>query len=110
VMDSMCIYSKVMTTDSNGNKRASYYRQICASFNGPPEDGQTLVRHMCNDARCINPTHLQWGTPSENGRDGRDVQSHEYRLTRSHVIMQQLDLMQALAYDDGTIFCCSDCH
>jgi len=37
-------------------------------FNGPVPPGM-IVRHLCNNQRCVNPEHLGIGTQKENVRD-----------------------------------------
>ena len=34
-----------------------------------PKGHMILVCHACNNAKCSNPEHLYWGTPSENRMD-----------------------------------------
>jgi hypothetical protein len=55
-------------------------------FNGDIPDNQ-LIRHKCDNRRCVNPDHLEIGTKKENNRDcrernprasGRKLQPSEY--------------------------------
>jgi hypothetical protein len=34
-----------------------------------PSGNKVHVCHACHNAKCSNPDHLYWGTPSENRRD-----------------------------------------
>lgn len=36
-----------------------------------PADSQDRVRHICNNRLCCNPSHLRWGTHTENMADRR---------------------------------------
>lgn len=46
-----------------GTHRISY-----ATFKGQIPDGM-VVRHKCDNPRCINPDHLEVGTPKRNSED-----------------------------------------
>ena len=41
-----------------------------------PSGKKVHVCHACHNAKCSNPNHLYWGTPSENRRDAIDNGSH----------------------------------
>jgi len=43
---------------------------VCTVIHGPGPAGW-VVRHLCNNPRCINPLHLAWGTAQENKADGK---------------------------------------
>lgn len=45
--------------------------QAYKEFNGPIADG-LIVRHTCDNKRCVNPEHLILGTRSENTQDMLD--------------------------------------
>jgi hypothetical protein len=46
----------------------SSYRFSYLLFNGPIEKG-LVVRHMCNNRKCVNPDHLKIGTQQDNIQD-----------------------------------------
>jgi hypothetical protein len=66
--------------DQNGYGRAKYmnrsYRAHCLSyvaFHGatPEQMKGKLVRHQCHNRKCVNPDHLEIGTPKDNAQDMR---------------------------------------
>jgi hypothetical protein len=42
---------------------------VAEQFHGPRPSGQHQVRHLCGNRPCCNPTHLAWGTQSDNEMD-----------------------------------------
>lgn len=45
------------------------HRMALAAHLGKPVDSLQLVRHLCNNPRCVNPTHLAEGTHYDNAQD-----------------------------------------
>lgn len=48
------------------------YRFIFCILNGVAAGYDDVVRHRCNNKRCINPDHLELGSRGENLQDERD--------------------------------------
>lgn len=57
--------------DYAAGKRTTKHREVwCAHNNVPLDDIKGLVvRHKCDNPRCINPKHLEIGTQSQNLMD-----------------------------------------
>lgn len=57
---------------TDGNHR-HVHRYICKLANGSPPEGKPLATHSCGKGHlaCINPKHLQWGSPKSNTDDKR---------------------------------------
>ncbi len=51
-----------------GSYRGPIIRIICTILYGPIPDGW-VIRHKCDNPRCINPAHLVPGTKAANTRD-----------------------------------------
>jgi hypothetical protein len=47
------------------------HREVYAQANGLTADdiAGIVVRHKCDNTRCIEPTHLEPGTPADNNKD-----------------------------------------
>ena len=48
------------------------YRFIFCVLNGVAAGYDDVVRHRCNNKRCINPAHLELGSRGENLQDERE--------------------------------------
>lgn len=54
-------------SQGNGHWTKSH-RAVYEFYKGPIPDG-LIVRHMCNNRKCVNPDHLQLGTQKDNVAD-----------------------------------------
>ena len=52
------------------------YRFIFCIINGITAGYDDVVRHRCNNRRCINPDHLELGSRGENLQDERDFSAN----------------------------------
>jgi len=56
---------------SVGGKSVRAHRWLFALLHGAVADDE-VVRHKCDNPRCVNPTHLEIGTYADNTRDKFD--------------------------------------
>ncbi len=73
-------------------KYVKAHRLAWALHNGADPEGK-VVRHMCHNPPCVNPEHLEIGTPRDNSRDmvtsGRShvgTRNHNSKLTDGDVV------------------------
>lgn len=75
-------------------KSVRAHRWIYALLNGPIPDDQ-VVRHKCDNPKCVNPMHLEIGTHSQNcvdkyqrgrGADRKGAKHPLARITEADVI------------------------
>ena len=52
------------------------YRFICCILNEVVAGYDDVVRHRCDNGRCINPEHLELGSRGENLQDERDFDAN----------------------------------
>lgn len=79
--DEWCLIWPFSTTRGYGafqylGKRYYAHRFMCELAHGPVPSDIHEAAHSCGDTACINPNHLSWKTPSENGLDNRQHGTH----------------------------------
>jgi hypothetical protein len=52
------------------------HRFMCELAHGAPPSDIHEAAHSCGDSTCVNPRHLSWKTPGENGLDCRQHGTH----------------------------------
>lgn len=68
-----------LTTPTQGPRKTRFhgrqgaaYRFVYCVLNQEVIAGDMVVRHRCNNRRCINPAHLMIGTRADNKQDDWD--------------------------------------
>lgn len=54
-----------------GEKQVMAHRWMCEHVHGAAPEGKIWVAHSCANGHlaCVNPRHLRWATPKQNGED-----------------------------------------
>lgn len=97
-------WSRCFNTDGypraviNGNVNAKVHRVVWELYNGKSAEG-LVVRHTCDNIRCINPAHLEIGSPKDNARD-RYIRGRNAKTRNVPTMGQVAELAQRT--DEGT--------
>lgn len=67
------------------------HRWVNQLFTGK-DNTDYVVRHTCDNIRCINPNHLILGTPSDNVKD-RDERNRTYRVITKEIVFKVKTLL-----------------
>lgn len=85
------VYGQFQLAGRPNPLRISAHRMAYELRHGPIPDG-FLVRHTCDNRRCVRPDHLLVGTPADNMRDKVERMRHTFgervntvRLTEDEV-------------------------
>ena len=65
---SHCVDTEGYTICTREGKRRPIYRYIYRLYKGAPKKGM-VIRHTCDNRKCINPKHLILGTHQDNVKD-----------------------------------------
>jgi hypothetical protein len=97
----------------DGNANAKVHRVMFQLTNPEENIDGLLVRHSCDNPRCINPQHLLKGTPKENGHDKFLRGRQPKKLTKEIIlrvkqlldigVLNQKEISQALGIDPRRI-------
>lgn len=76
----------------NGNSNIKVHRLV-AELKYRKNIAGYVVRHSCDNPKCINPEHLLLGTPADNMRD-KDERGRSYRLMTGETVKRVRDLLE----------------
>jgi len=65
---SHCVDTEKYVICTRDGIRRPIYRHIYRLYKGAPKDGM-VIRHTCDNRKCINPEHLILGTHQDNVKD-----------------------------------------
>lgn len=68
------------------------HRLVYELFHQENIDG-FVIRHTCDNPKCINPKHLLKGTPKENGND-KFIRDRQPRVITKEVVFRVNDLLK----------------
>lgn len=114
------IWTRCLNTDGypralmDGNANMKIHRVVYELATGTSLPKGVVVRHTCDNPKCINPDHLISGTPADNMMD-RDLRERHgmAKINRQQVVMiralwssgeyLQKDLAKAFGLNERTI-------
>lgn len=112
------VWTRCLNTDGypraviDGNNNAKIHRVVYELVHQTDITG-SVVRHTCDNPKCINPDHLCIGTAGDNMRDRDERQRHgaaklshdDVRFIRDHVAcgVSQKDLANLFGVDHRTV-------
>ena len=70
----------VKTGTGSWVRRGRAHVLICTIMHGPRPDGAHAL-HSCHRPRCVNPSHLRWGTHTDNMNDSASAGGFNRSLT-----------------------------
>lgn len=90
----------------NGKWQTVYaHREILRLVKGEPSHTEQQALHSCDNAGCCNPSHLNWGTESQNRCEARDRLSNQGKqkleLHQVNNIRKDVRLYKEIASDYG---------
>jgi hypothetical protein len=65
-------YGTIKKCIGNTWKTVYAHREILRLSKGEPTNTNDQALHSCDNPSCCNPSHLRWGTESQNRREARD--------------------------------------
>jgi hypothetical protein len=62
-------------------------RLMCEIVNGLPPADWYHAAHSCMNGHlgCVNPKHLRWATPADNGKEKRKAPNYQSKVTEDQV-------------------------
>lgn len=83
------------TDDVHSGQRVYAHRAAYTVHVGPIPDGY-LVRHSCDEPRCIEPSHLSVGTTADNSRDMAERRRGNIGLKNPSATIPPADVEEAI--------------
>lgn len=126
VIDGECWVNSSHVTDKDGygvvkrKGKKVLHRYIAAEHYGVPYKSKMVCMHTCNNKRCINPDHLEFGTTKQNVHDAykdglspigskhhnaklNESEAAEIKLLLQRNDVYQKDIASMFGVDPGTI-------
>ena len=77
---------------TTAGKRRPAYSVALEAYAGPATEDilDPVARHSCDNKRCCNPTHLEWGTKQDNSNDMVERERHGLPATVIRAIRKLL--------------------